>query len=49
MQEKILHQGLSARTTLIIPIIDYREVILGHEVFNGIIHSLSVHPALYHC
>jgi hypothetical protein len=37
-----LHQGLrlSARTTIIILIIDYREVILGHEVFSGIIYTI---------
>jgi hypothetical protein len=39
MQEK-LHQGLSARTTIIILIIDYREVIVGHEVLSGIIYTL---------
>jgi hypothetical protein len=38
--EKVLHQGLSARTTHIILIIDYREIILGHEMMSNIIHAI---------
>jgi hypothetical protein len=39
---KILHQDLrlGARTTIMILIVDYREVILGQKVLNGIIHTL---------
>jgi hypothetical protein len=37
-----LHQGLrlSARTTIIILITNYREVILGHKVLSSIIYTI---------
>jgi hypothetical protein len=44
--KKVLQQDLSARTTFIILIIDYTEIILGHEVLNGIIVTPHVTKTL---
>jgi hypothetical protein len=44
--KKVLQQDLSARTTFIILIIDYTEIILGHEVLSGIIVTPHVTKTL---
>jgi hypothetical protein len=42
MQKEGLHYGLSksARSTLIILIIGYRKVILGHKILSGVVHAI---------
>jgi hypothetical protein len=41
LQKQILPQGLSDRTTIIIRLIEYREVILRYKMLSGIIYTIN--------
>jgi hypothetical protein len=41
LYKQILQHGLSARTTVIIRLIEYKEVILGYKILSGIIYIVN--------